>query len=70
MTCYTIWGDPQDNPPSEEPSIDECIRDFCPQLFPGGPRSWKCMQDYGYEPPVHDYTGVTTKAIPQGGVFN
>jgi len=67
MTCYTIWGDPQDNLPGET-SVYQCISDNCPRLWPGGPRDWKCERDCGYVPPVH--AGLATTAVPRGGVYN
>lgn len=67
-TCYAIWGYPEGEGPTEEYIIAQCIYDNCPRAWPGGPRSSTCMADCGYEPPT--YTGLTTTAVPPGGVYN
>jgi len=64
--CYRVYS--EDDGPSEEDIIARCIDDNCPPLWPGGPRSSECMADCGYEPPT--YTGLTTTAVPPGGVYN
>ena len=68
ITCYTIWGDPQDSLPSDEYIIYKCINDNCPPVWPGGPRNSECITNCGYVPPT--YTGLTTTAVPPGGVYN
>jgi hypothetical protein len=53
----------------EQDVIAQCIRDYCTRLWPGGPKDQECIKECG-GPIAGDYPGLTTTAVPFGGVYD
>ncbi len=53
----------------EQDVIAQCIRDNCTRLWAGGPKDQECIKECG-GPIAGDYPGLTTTAVPFGGVYD